>query len=65
VLNPIIIFTSHINNLGLYSYIQSKLGGLGRFQLTGNNTVRYIIVNIKSIIYVINGIFFLITSCKK
>ena len=56
VLNPRIIFTSHINNLGLYAYIQSKLGGIGRFQLTGNNTVRYIIGDIKSIIYVINGI---------
>ena len=31
VLNPRIIFTSHINNLGMYAYIQSELGGIGRF----------------------------------
>jgi hypothetical protein len=27
VLNPRIIFTSHRNNLGLYAYIPSELGG--------------------------------------
>jgi len=31
ILNPRIIFTSHINNLELYAYIQSRLGGIGRF----------------------------------
>lgn len=49
VLNPRIVFTSHINNLGLYAYIQSQLGGIGRFQLAGANTVRYIIGDIKGI----------------
>jgi hypothetical protein len=34
ILNPRMIFTSHINNLGLYAYIQSELGGIGRFQIT-------------------------------
>jgi len=54
VLNPRIVFTSHENNLGLYSYIQSKLGGIGRFQLTGTNTIRYIIGDIKGIKLFIN-----------
>lgn len=48
ILNPRIVFTSHINNLQLYAYIQSKLGGLGRFQCNGNN-IRYIIGDIKGI----------------
>ncbi len=43
ILNPRIIFTSHINNLGLYTYIQKELGGIGRFQKSANNTIRYII----------------------
>jgi len=43
VLNPRIVFTTHINNLGLYSYIQQELGGIGRFKKTGNNVLRYII----------------------
>lgn len=54
ILNPRIVFTSHINNLGLYSYIQSELGGIGRFQLTGTNTLRYIIGDIKGIKLFIN-----------
>jgi len=37
-----------------YSYIQSKLGGIGRFQLTGTNTIRYIIGDIKGIQLFIN-----------
>lgn len=41
VLNPRIVFTSHISNLGLYALIQSKLGNIGRFQMIGNNTIRY------------------------
>ena len=45
---------SHINNLGLYAYIQHKLGGIGRFQHTGSNTIRYIIGDIKSIQLIIN-----------
>ena len=54
ILNPRIVFTSHINNFGLYSYIQSELGGIGRFQLTGTNTLRYIIGDIKGIKLFIN-----------
>jgi hypothetical protein len=51
-LNPRIIFTSHINNLGLYAYIQSELGGIGRFQITGKNqsALRYIIGDVKGIL---------------
>ena len=48
------MFTSHINNLGLYAYIQSELGGVGRFQFSGNNTLRYIIGDIKGILLIIN-----------
>jgi hypothetical protein len=54
VLNPRIVFTFHRNNLGLYTYIQSELGGVGRFQSTGTNTVRYIIGDIKSIQLFVN-----------
>lgn len=56
ILNPRIIFTSHINNLGLYAYIQSELGGIGRFQITGKNqsALRYIIGDIKGILLFIN-----------
>lgn len=43
ILNPRIVFTFHINNLGLYSYIQQELMGIGRFQKLGNNSLRYII----------------------
>jgi len=43
ILNPRIVFTSHINNLGLYAHIQHELGGIGRFQKSGNNSLRYII----------------------
>ena len=54
VLNPRIIFTSHINNLGSYAYIQAQLGGIGRFQLSGNNVLRYIIGDIKGITVLVN-----------
>jgi Cytochrome c oxidase subunit III/LAGLIDADG endonuclease len=54
VLNPRIVFTSHINNLGLYAFIQSELGNIGRVQITGNNTLRYIIGDIKGITLFIN-----------
>lgn len=54
VLNPRIIFTSHRNNLGLYAYIQSQLGGIGRFQLAGDNVIRYIIGDIKGILLIVN-----------
>jgi hypothetical protein len=53
VLNPRIVFTSHINNLGLYAFIQSELGKIGRFQVTGNNTLRYIIGDKNGIIFFI------------
>lgn len=43
ILNPRIVFTSHVNNIGMYAYLQSKLGGIGRFQTSGTNTLRYII----------------------
>jgi LAGLIDADG endonuclease len=54
VLNPRIVFTSHVNDIVLYAYIQSKLGGIGRFQLIGNNKIRYIIGDIKGIVTIIN-----------
>ena len=54
VFNPRIVFTSHINNLGLYSFIQCELGNIGRFQCTGTNILRYIIGDIKGIQYLIN-----------
>ena len=54
ILNPRIIFTSHVNDIGLYAYIQYKLGGIGRFQLIGDNKIRYIIGDIKSIIIIVN-----------
>lgn len=57
VLNPRIVFTSHINNLGLYAYIQSQLGvekKIGRFQLCGENVIRYIIGDIKGITVLVN-----------
>jgi hypothetical protein len=42
ILNPRIVFTTHVDNLGMYAYIQSELGNIGRFQVTGN-ILRYII----------------------
>lgn len=50
VLNPRIVFTSHINNLKLYANIQSRLGGIGRFQVPSTNVIRYIIGDIKGIL---------------
>ncbi len=41
--------------MALYEYIPWKLGGIGRFQVTGNNNIfRYIIGDIKSIIFIIS-----------
>lgn len=57
VLNPRIIFTSHINNLPLYAYIQSKLNGAGRFQKVNDTVVRYIIGDIKSINLIVDLIY--------
>ena len=54
ILNPRIVFTSHINNLGFYAFIQSELGGIGRFQSSGNNTIRYIIGDKVGILFIIN-----------
>jgi hypothetical protein len=54
VLNPRIVFTSHINNLGLYAFIQSQLGNCGRFQKSGTNIIRFIIGDKKGIILFIN-----------
>jgi hypothetical protein len=54
VLNPRIVFTSHVNNLGMYTFLQSELGNIGRFQLSGDNLIRYIIGDIKGIIHIIN-----------
>jgi hypothetical protein len=56
VLNPRIVFTSHINNLELYVYTQTMLDGIGRFQLVNNNTIRYIIGEIKGITLFINTV---------
>lgn len=53
ILNPRIVFTSHINNMQLYAYIQYELGGIGRFQCN-NNILRYIIGDIKGIKLIIN-----------
>jgi hypothetical protein len=54
VFNPRIVFTSHISNLALYAFIQSELGNIGRFQITGTNTLRYIIGDLKGIQILIN-----------
>lgn len=54
VLNPRIVFTSHINNLSMYAFIQSELGNIGRFQTSGNNVLRFIIGDIRGIMHLIN-----------
>lgn len=54
VLNPRIIFTSNKNNLNLYIYIQRRLGGIGRFQLSNANTIRYIIGDVKGMVHIVN-----------
>lgn len=54
VFNPRIVFISHIDNLGLYAFIQSELGNKGRFQVVGTNTLRYIIGDLKGIQILIN-----------
>jgi hypothetical protein len=53
ILNPRIVFTSHINNIGIFAYIQYRLGGIGRFQVV-NNTIRYIIGDIEGIKLIIS-----------
>lgn len=54
VLNPRIVFISHINKLGMYAYIQYELGGIGRFQISGESTIRYVIWDLKGILLLIN-----------
>lgn len=54
MLNPSIIFTSHINNLALYAYIQSELGGIDHFQVVNHNILIYTIGDKKGIITFIN-----------
>jgi LAGLIDADG endonuclease len=53
VLNPKIIFTSHVHNLEMYLYVQNQLGGIGRF-LTSGNVLRYIIGDIEGMKLIIN-----------
>ena len=38
----------------MYTFIQSELGKIGRFQTSGNNVIRYIIGDIKGIMILIN-----------
>lgn len=42
--------------MGLFAYIQSELGGIGRFQISGKNqsALRYIIGDVQSILLFIN-----------
>ena len=54
VLNPRIVFTSHINNLGMYAFIQSELGNIGRFQTSNDKVIRYIIGDVKGIMLLVN-----------
>lgn len=54
VLNPRIVFTSHKDNLGMYTFLQSELGNIGRFQSSGDNIIRFIISDMKGIISIIN-----------
>ena len=54
VLNPRIVFTSHINNIGMYSFLQSQLGNMGRFQRSSENVIRYIIGDKESILFIIH-----------
>lgn len=54
VLNPRLVFTSHIDNIGMYLFLQSELGNVGRFQRSSENVLRYIIGDKQSIIKIIN-----------
>ena len=40
VLNPRIVFTGHRKNLGLFLFIQSELGGKGRFLTGGESKIK-------------------------
>jgi hypothetical protein len=43
------VFTFHKKNLKLYKFIQSELGGIGRFQSKDKDVLRYIIGDIEGI----------------
>ena len=64
ILNPRIVFTSHVNNIELYVYIQSMLKGKGRFQIVNNNTIRYIIGDIEGIKLFVNVVHGKLKSSK-
>lgn len=64
ILNPRIVFTSHVNNIELYVYIQSMLNGKGRFQIVNNNTIRYIIGDIEGIKLFVNVVHGKLRSSK-
>lgn len=38
----------------MYVYIQARLAGIGRFQMDGNNVIRYIIGDKEGILHFIN-----------
>lgn len=40
--------------MGMYAFLQSELGNIGRFQSSSENVIRYIIGDIKGILYIIN-----------
>ena len=54
ILNPRIVFTAHVNDLALYVHIQQRLGRIGRFQLSNESVIRYIIGDKQGIITFIN-----------
>lgn len=64
ILNPRIVFTSHVNNIELYVYIQYMLNGKGRFQIVSNNTIRYIIGDIEGIKLFVNVVHGKLKSSK-
>jgi hypothetical protein len=64
ILNPRIVFTSHVNNIELYVYIQSMLNGKGRFQIVNDNTIRYIIGDIEGIKLFVNIVHGKLRSSK-
>lgn len=53
ILNPRVVFTAHINNIEMYILLQKRLGGIGRFQHSGDNVIRYIIGDNKGILKII------------
>jgi hypothetical protein len=57
VLNPRIVFSSYINNIELYAYIQYMLQGKNCFQKVNDNAIRYIIGDIESIKLFIHTVY--------